>query len=295
MKTLLMIFTLFGILIMSVGTTTAFGQNESIILNIDKTSYLEGETISISGEIKNMIASNQISLIIQSPNGNLVALDQMTVGSDKQFSTEIKLGGKLMKQEGTYTIKVQYGEQSITTSFEFGGVIDMPENALEETIVEDTVEDIVMEDPAIVDSIITATTLTIQDSTDLILYEITNGKITNVIPDLDAVSLLIDIEAIDDGSITLTIPRSVLDATINDNDDEFFVLVDGEEVDFEEITTSTDRTLTIEFLAGSEQIEIIGTFVIPEFGTIAAMILAVAIISIIAISAKSRLSIPSRY
>ena len=290
-----MIFTLFGILIMSVGTTTAFGQNESIILNIDKTSYLEGETISISGEIKNMIASNQISLIIQSPNGNLVALDQMTVGSDKQFSTEIKLGGKLMKQEGTYTIKVQYGEQSITTSFEFGGVIDMPENALEETIVEDTVEDIVMEDPAIVDSIVTATTLTIQDSTDLILYEITNGKITNVIPDLDAVSLLIDIEAIDDGSITLTIPRSVLDATINDNDDEFFVLVDGEEVDFEEITTSTDRTLTIEFFAGSEQIEIIGTFVVPEFGTIAAMILAVAIISIIAISAKSRLSIPSRY
>ena len=242
---------------------------------------------------------DQISLIIQSPNGNLVALDQMTVGSDKQFSTEIKLGGKLMKQEGTYTIKVQYGEQSITTSFEFGGVIDMPENVLEETIVEDTVEDtvedIVMEDPAIVDSIVTATTLTIQDSTDLILYEITNGKITNVIPDLDAVSLLIDIEAIDDGSITLTIPRSVLDATINDNDDEFFVLVDGEEVDFEEITTSTDRTLTIEFLAGSEQIEIIGTFVIPEFGTIAALILAVAIISIIAISAKSRLSIPSRY
>ena len=294
-----MIFTLFGILITSVGTTTAFGQNESIILNIDKTSYLEGETISISGEIENMIASNQISLIIQSPNGNLVALDQMTVGSDKQFSTEIKLGGKLMKQEGTYTIKVQYGEQSITTSFEFGGVTDMPENELEETIVEDTVEDtvedIVMEDPVIMDSIVTATTLTIQDSTDLISYEITNGKITNVIPDLDAVSLLIDIEAIDNGAITLTIPRSVLDSTINDSDDEFFVLVDGEEVYFEEITTSTDRTLTIEFLAGAEQIEIIGTFVIPEFGTITAMILAVAIISIVAISAKSKLSIPSRY
>ena len=294
-----MIFTLFGILITSVGTTTAFGQNESIVLNIDKTSYLEGETISIFGEITNMIASNQISLIIQSSNGNLVALDQMTVGSDKQFSTEIKLGGKLMKQEGTYTIKVQYGEQSITTSFEFGGVTDMPENALEETIVEDTVEDtvedIVMEDPVIMDSIVTATTLTIQDSTDLISYEITNGKIINVIPDLDAVSLLIDIEAIDNGAITLTIPRSVLDSTINDSDDEFFVLVDGEEVYFEEITTSTDRTLTIEFLAGAEQIEIIGTFVIPEFGTITAMILAVAIISIIAISAKSRLSIPSRY
>ena len=46
--------------------------------------------------------------------------------------------------------------------------------------------------------------------------------------------------------------------------------------------------------AGTEEI-IIGTFVIPEFPTIAAMILAVAIISIIAISSKSRLSIVPRY
>jgi predicted secreted protein with PEFG-CTERM motif len=280
MKTQLVIFTLFGILITSVGTTTAFGQNESIIVTTDKSSYLEGETISISGEIKNMIESNQISLIIQSPIGNIVALDQMTVGADKQFSTEIKLGGKLMKEEGTYTIKVQYGEESIVTSFEFGGV--SPSNELEELDI-------------IIDSTVTATTVTVQDSKDLMYYEITNGKIINIIPDMDAKSLLIYIETTDNGSITLTIPRSVLDATINGEDDEFFVLVDGEEVDFEEITTSTDRTLTIEFLAGAEQIEIIGTFVIPEFGTIAAMILAVAIISIIAISAKSRLSIVPRY
>ena len=286
-----MAFALFGILITSVGTTTAFGQNEAIILNIDKTSYLEGESISVSGEIKNMIASNQISLIIQSPNGNLVVLDQMTVGSDKQFNTEIKLGGKLMKQEGTYTIKVQYGEESITTSFEFGGVVSLALNELEEDIV----EDIVIEDPGIINSNITATTITIQDSTDLIYYQIVNAKLINVIPDMDAVSLLIYIQTTDDGSITLTIPRSILDAIIDNEDDEFFVLVDGEEVDFEEITTLIDRTLTINFLAGTEQIEIIGTFVIPEFGTIAAMILAVAIISTIAISAKSRLSIVPRY
>ena len=89
----------------------------------------------------------------------------------------------------------------------------------------------------VIDSIVTATTVTVQDSTDLVSYEITNAKLINVIPDLDAVSLLIYIQSTDDGSITLTIPRSVLDATINNGDDEFFVLVDGEEVDFEEITT----------------------------------------------------------
>ena len=62
----------------------------------------------------------------------------------------------------------------------------------------------------IVDSIVTATTITVQDSTDLVSYEITNAKLINVIPDMDAVSLLIYIQATDDGSITLTIPRSVL-------------------------------------------------------------------------------------
>ena len=295
MKTQLMIFTILAILITSVGTTTVFGENGSIVLNIDKSSYTNGEIISISGEIKNMTAGTQLSLIIQAPNGNFVALDQMTVGADKQFSTEIKLGGKLMKTEGVYTIKVQYGDESATITFEFGGVVNTVSNETENSMADDIIvnEPVIVD--SIVDSIVTATTITVQESTDLVAYEITNGKLINVIPDTDAKSLLIDIEALDDGSITLTIPRSVLDATINDKDDEFFVLVDGEEVDFEEITTSTDRTITIEFFAGSEQIEIIGTFVIPEFGTIAAMILAVAIISIIAISAKSRLSIQSRY
>jgi predicted secreted protein with PEFG-CTERM motif len=45
----------------------------------------------------------------------------------------------------------------------------------------------------------------------------------------------------------------------------------------------------------SVQVDIKEGAVVPEFGTIAVMVLAVAIISIIAISAKSRLSIMPRY
>ena len=286
-----MIFALFGILITSTGISPTFAEDGIIDVSTDKSNYSDGDIMTISGEIKNMVPGDQLSILIQSPNGNLVALDQLTVSSDNQFSTEIKLGGKLMKTEGTYTIKVQYREQSSTISFDFGGLMSSTTNELDRVIIEDAV----IEDAVIIDSVITATTVTVQNSNDLIKYEITNAKLLNVVPDLDAVSLLIFIETTDEGSITLTIPRSVLDASINDDDDEFFVLVDGEEVDFEEITTSVDRTLTIEFLAGTEQIEIIGTFVIPEFGTIAAMILAVAIISIVAISAKSRLGFQSRY
>ena len=43
------------------------------------------------------------------------------------------------------------------------------------------------------------------------------------------------------------------------------------------------------------EVDIMDCKIVPEFGTIAAMILAVAIISIIAVSAKSRLSIVPRY
>ena len=129
-----MIFALFGILITSVGTTV-FAENGSIVVTTDKSSYSDGETVTISGEIKNMVPGDQLSILIQSPNGNLVALDQLTVGTDNQFSTEIKVGGKLMKTEGTYSVKVQYRAQSATTSFEFDGIASVTSNkTIEETI-----------------------------------------------------------------------------------------------------------------------------------------------------------------
>jgi predicted secreted protein with PEFG-CTERM motif len=313
MKTQLMIFTLFGILITSIGVSPIFGEEGSVVVNTDKSSYFDGDIILVSGEIKYIASGDQLSLIIQAPNGNIVQLDQMEVGPDKKFSTEINPNGPYWKNPGMYKVTITQNENNqATISFEFTGVsvdkveevvveevaveeVAVEEVAVEEVAVEEVAVEEVVEEVIIMDSIITATTITIQDSTDLISYEITNGKVINVIPDMDAVSLIVHIESIDEGSITLTIPRSVLDSTINNGDDEFFVLVDGEEAYFDEIITSVDRTLTINFSAGTEEIEIIGTFVIPEFGTIAAMILAVAIISIIAISSKSRLGMLSRY
>ena len=286
-----MIFALFGILITSIGVAPTFGENDSITVITDKSSYSEDEIISISGEITYLALGDQLTILITSPNGNIAEIDQVTAGPDKKFNTEITPNGAYWKIPGTYTILVTQDENNqATISFEFSGVVNSFVDELDAVI-----EDAVIEDPLVVNSLVTATTVTIQDSADLISYEITNAKLLNIIPDLDAVSLLIYIETTDEGSITLSIPRSILDSSINGGDDEFFVLVDGEEVDFEEIKTSMDRTLTIEFLAGTEQIEIIGTFVIPEFGTIAAMILAVAIISIVAISAKSRLNMLSSY
>ena len=279
MKSQLMVFALSAILVASIGMAPAFGQiQNTIVVTTDKTAYSEGEVIMVTGEVRDLYSGTPVSLIVKAPNGNMVSIAQLTVGADKKFSTEITAGGSLMRAEGTYTITVQYGNEnrSSTTSFEFGGsavVVTPPKNTGK----------------------VTDTTVEVEGSSDLIGYKITGGKLLGIIPDVDANSLIISIDAMEDGSLTLTIPRSVLDATINGADDDFFVLVDGEEVDFDETSTSTDRTLTIAFPAGAEEIEIIGTFVVPEFGTIAAMILAVAIISIIVVSARTRLSIMPRY
>ena len=278
MKDHLMVFTLSAILIVSIGIAPVFGQiQNSIVVTTDKSSYSEGETILVTGEVRDLYSGTPVSVIVKAPNGNLVSIAQVTVGVDKKFSTEITAGGALMKSEGSYTITVQYGTEnrSAEATFEFGGSTTTP--------------------PSTGGSGVTDKTVAVEGSTDLIGYEITGGKLLSIIPDVEANSLIVSIDATSDGSLTLTIPRSVLDATINGEDDDFFVLIDGEEVDFDETTSEDNRVLTIAFPAGAEEIEIIGTFVVPEFGTIAAMILAVAIISIIAVSAKSRLSIMPRY
>ena len=59
-----MIFALFGILITSVGVSPAFGENESIVVSTDKASYSDGDTIIISGEIKNMVPGDQLLSLI---------------------------------------------------------------------------------------------------------------------------------------------------------------------------------------------------------------------------------------
>ena len=116
-------------------------------------------------------------------------------------------------------------------------------------------------------------------------YDISGGHVISATINTNDNSVIINIHSDDDGTLTIS-PSTSTQKGI------FMVLVDGEESDDAEIN---GNTVIVPFNAGTEQIEIIGTFVIPEFGTIAAMILAVAIISIVAISAKSRLSIVPRY
>ncbi|MFB5597679.1 MAG: hypothetical protein ACE5RJ_01505 [Nitrosopumilaceae archaeon] len=109
---------------------------------------------------------------------------------------------------------------------------------------------------------------------------ITGGQVLAVSPDPESASLIFDIVTTGDGQITITLPRNVIDAKIGNSDDIFFVLVDGKEVTYSETKTPTHRYLTIQFVHGSEQIEIIGTFVVPEF-PLAMAVLSASILGVI--------------
>ena len=120
---------------------------------------------------------------------------------------------------------------------------------------------------------------------DIVPYDITGGAITGSTINLDNNSIVLNLSAVDDGTLTISPSESTQSGI-------FMVLIDGEEAND---VTIDGNTVTVPFLAGAQTIEIVGTFVIPEFGTIAMMILLVSIVSIIAISSKSRLSIIPRY
>ena len=79
-------------------------------------------------------------------------------------------------------------------------------------------------------------------------YDIENGEILVMNLDVDTTSLIVEIISFDDGFVELTIPRGLVDATFDDEDDIFFVLIDGNEADYLEIDSAeSSRTLIIPF------------------------------------------------
>ncbi len=121
-------------------------------------------------------------------------------------------------------------------------------------------------------------------------YNISGATINNISINPDDTSLIIDMTTTDSGTLTMSMPRSLIDAKSGNADDQFIVLTDGADTDFNETqTTANDRAITVAFPAGTEQIEIIGTQVVPEFGTLSFAILAIAILSIVVFSTKNRL------
>jgi len=122
----------------------------------------------------------------------------------------------------------------------------------------------------------------VEDISDQFTASVTSGVIHHIGANSDDDTLLVHLfGADDDGELKITLNRDIITPF---DDGSYFVLINSEEAEFEQM----GNTLHIDYVAGTEKIEIVGSHVVPEFGTIAMIVLAVAIISIIAITAKTR-------
>ena len=91
-------------------------------------------------------------------------------------------------------------------------------------------------------------------------YNANNVVLKSVTADLDFISLIFETDVSgSEGDISITFQRDFFDAKLGYSDDDFFILSDGDEIEFEEVKTDEYRTLSFSLSAGTEEIEIIGT------------------------------------
>ena len=238
-------------------------QIESNGVNFDHNS-----TIEINGQVGNMRSGTPVTVIVTGATG-VVTIEQLTPSSDGSFSLSVNTASPLMKYDGEYKIKATYGDAGINdvivVTLEGGLVKQAPSHSGHEEGHHEAA-----------------------DFTKQLNYNISGGMVESITATGDD-SLLVSIHmAEDDGELTITLSEDIITPF---NDGSFFVLVNGEESDD---AHQMGNKLMIPFDATTTDIEIVGTHVVPEFGTIAMIVLAVAIVSIIAVSAKSRLSIMPR-
>ena len=249
----------------------------TITMETDNTVYDHASVITVTGNVEPVDPNNSdVTIIIERavPSG-IAGIAQVSVNSDGDFSTTINTATGSMKYDTTYLIKAQYVDAETTVSVEL--------TAADETYSSESV---------------TATTVTPETETSLselvgggpIEYDLTCSATSPTFwPNADDSTLEIHMEATHDGILTITLHEEVIKPF---GDGTFFVFVNGEEVqDF----VQDGNTLIIPCKAGDEKIEIVGSWAVPEFGTIAAMILVVAIVAIIAVSAKTKLSLVPKY
>jgi len=237
-------------------------------------------TISVSGH--SSIGNNSVQVIVKAPNGNLVSIDQLMPDANGDFMTDIQIGGQLWKQDGMYTISIKQGT---STLYDFSLLVEVTggttaATSVSDSTLESTTTDIFVT-PSDEISGLTITDNSVLGSTTISISGHTDRTNTDVTVRVQAPN----------GNIV-----SVSQVTPGANGDFMIdIEVGGSQFGQSGMYTVDVQQGETSLYKDSVEVEIVDGAIIPEFGTIAALILAVAIISIIAVSAKTRLSIIPRY
>ena len=247
-------------------------------IEADNSIYDHASTIILTGNVDPVdLGGSDVTIICKSPGGTGVCgVYQLSVNSDGDFSVSINTSTFLMKKDGIYEFQANYSELAdATVSVELTNAIETSET-----------------ETAVIGTAVTGQAVTgpagepfYKLGAGQIEYDITCTATPAFFANADDDSIVIYLDSTDDGILTITLHEELIRPF---EDGTFVVIADNQEMqDF----TQIGNTLTIPCVAGTEKIEIYGSWAIPEFGVIAAVILAVAIASIIAVSAKSRLTL----
>ncbi len=118
-------------------------------------------------------------------------------------------------------------------------------------------------------------------------YEVTAMSESAEVTGLDITpEQYVTVEIEGDGEIELTLPKSMIDEIT-------MVTAGGDEIDFEISESSSSSTITFMVPEGESEVDIHGAMVVPEFGVIAALILAVSIVGVIVYARFANTSILS--
>ena len=273
-----------AVAIMSITSVSQDAFAKEAGMSLTAVAEEDGNIISISGETTSNITD--VTLRVISPNGqNVVAVDQVAPDANGEFNTQFNVSN--WSQDGMYQIKANQGTSllySITVSVDVNGGMTAETSTTQSSMVDNYASSEAIE-------VTTATT-----------KEVRGLSISaNAVEGSDTIEITGQTSKTnEDVTFTVTSPNGNLVSVdqISPGSDGSFatdILVGGPLWSQDGAYTVTAQQGKDSMFTDSVEVEIADGLVVPEFGTIAAMILAVAIISIVAISAKSRLSIVPRY
>ena len=247
---------------------------DAITLSTSKEIYYNGDHVVVFGNINTLFEDLPITVQIYQET-NLVSVAQVPVAKDGTFVSTFYATGSKWKDEGTYTIRVQYTPtQMAETTFEFFGQAIDKSSAIFPVDIPNS-------------------------GSFSVGYTVRGGELESISMNQERYSLLIETTMNSNGNLVLKLPRDSFDAQNDDIDTTFIILIskqnnaaeDFMQVEYEEIAVGPDyRTVRIPLEEGDKWVEVIGTYVIPEFGSIVIIILVVAVSSAIIMS-KSKFSV----
>ena len=252
-----------------------------LTLDADKQIYDHTSIIILTGHVEPVdLRGSEVTILCKSPGGTGVCgIYQLGVNSDGDFSLSINTSTFLMEKDGVYQFQAQYSSLAdATISVELVDAIETSETEIESEI-----------GIAVSGTLGESTGEFYSLSSGQIEYDMTCDADPAFFANGDDNSVIVHLDPKTDGILTLTLHEELIKPF---EDGTFVVIINNQEMqDF----TQVGNVLTIPCTVGTEKIEIHGSWAIPEFGVIAAMILAVAIVSIIVVTAKTRLSLVPKY